>query len=64
MDPLASMIIEKIEERIVQHKEYISSGQADNYSDYAGLCGVIKGMKECVLEVKEILNNSNSEDNF
>ena len=61
MDSIASIFVERIEESIKEHKEYISSGNASNYEDYAGLCGVIKGMRHCIMEMKNILEQINSD---
>ena len=54
MDSIASTLSKKIEESIAEHKEYISSGAVENYEDYAGLCGVIKGLRHCLMELKSV----------
>jgi hypothetical protein len=64
LDPLASLIIEKIQEKVDLHVNYLSTGGAENYSDYAGICGVIKGMNDCIMEIKDIDSKSSSNEDF
>jgi hypothetical protein len=63
MDVL-TLLADELDKKVQQLKEWIGSGQAQDYSSYQKVCGEIKGLliaKQQVLDLKHNLENSNDE---
>jgi hypothetical protein len=63
MDVL-TVLADELDKKVQQLKEWIGSGQAQDYPSYQKVCGEIKGLltaKQQVLDLKHNLENSNDE---
>lgn len=63
MDVL-TVLADELDKKVQQLKEWIGSGQAQDYPSYQKVCGEIKGLlmaKQQAIDLKHNLENSNDE---
>lgn len=63
MDVL-EVLSNEIDKKVQQLKDWLGSGQSQDYPDYQKICGEIKGLlvaKQHILDLKQNLENSNDE---
>jgi len=63
MDAL-DVLVDELDKKIKQLKEWVGSGQAQDYPSYQKVCGEIKGLliaKQQILDLKQHMENSDDE---
>lgn len=51
------VLIDKFEEHIKSHTDFIASGRAEDYSVYKEQCGVIRGLNLALRDVQDLAHN-------
>ena len=60
MDSL-SVVVQQIDEKVTQLKEYLADGRCENFEDYKRTCGEIRGLliaRGYALDLKQNLESS------
>ena len=55
------VIVQQIDEKVTQLKDYLSEGRSENFEEYKKTCGEIKGLliaRGYTLDLKQRLENS------
>jgi hypothetical protein len=61
---VADVLVDELNKKVEQLKEWIASGQAQDYSGYQKVCGEIRGLltaRGYILDLKQNLENSDNE---
>lgn len=61
---VTDVLVDELNKKVEQLKEWIASGQAQDYSSYQKLCGEIRGLltaRGYILDLKQNLENSDNE---
>jgi hypothetical protein len=56
------VIVQQIDEKVTQLKDYLSEGRSESFEEYKKTCGEIKGLliaRGYTLDLKQRLENSN-----
>ena len=56
------VLIDKFEEHIKSHTDFIASGRAEDYSVYKEQCGLIRGLTTAIREVEDLSRNFMDDD--
>jgi hypothetical protein len=60
----SDVLLDKIDSKVTQLKDWLGSGQAHEYSEYTKVCGEIRGLlftKQEILDLKQKMENSDNE---
>ena len=55
------VIVQQIDEKVTQLKDFLAEGRSDNFEDYKKTCGEIKGLliaRGYILDLKQNMENS------
>ena len=55
------VIVQQIDEKVTQHKDFLAEGRSENFEDYKKTCGEIKGLliaRGYILDLKQNMENS------
>jgi len=61
---ISDVLVDELDKKIEQLKEWIGSGQAQDFTSYQKVCGEIKGLliaKQQILDLKQKMENSDDE---
>jgi hypothetical protein len=64
MMDISDVLVDELDKKIEQLKEWIGSGQAQDFTSYQKVCGEIKGLltaKQQILDLKQHMENSDDE---
>lgn len=60
----SDVLVDELDKKVLQLKEWLGSGQAKDYSDYQRICGEIRGLllaKQQILDLKQKMEHSDDE---
>jgi len=60
----SDVLVDELDKKVQQLKEWIGSGQAQDYPSYQKVCGEIRGLlvaKQQILDLKQKMENSDDE---
>ena len=55
------VLVEQLDEKVAQLKDYMSEGKAESHEEYKKLCGEIRGLliaRGYILDLKQTMENS------
>ena len=61
---ISDVLVDELDKKIEQLKEWIGSGQAQDFTSYQKVCGEIRGLltaKQQILDLKQHMENSDNE---
>jgi len=61
---ISDVLVDELDKKIEQLKEWIGSGQAQDFTSYQKVCGEIKGLliaKQQILDLKQKMENSDDD---
>jgi hypothetical protein len=61
---ISNVLVDELDKKIEQLKEWIGSGQAQDFTSYQKVCGEIKGLltaKQQISDLKQHMENSDDE---
>ena len=64
MSNALEILTDKLEERVLQLREWVGGGQAKDYAEYLKTCGEIKGLllaRQNILDLKQKMEHSDDE---
>ena len=60
----SDVLVDELDNKVQKLKEWLGSGQAQDYPDYQRICGEIRGLlyaKQEILDLKRKMENSDDE---
>jgi hypothetical protein len=61
---VTDVLVDELNKKVEQLKEWIASGQAQDYASYQKVCGEVRGLltaRGYILDLKQNLENSDNE---
>ena len=55
------VLVEQLDEKVAQLKDYLADGKAESFEEYKKLCGEIRGLliaRGYILDLKQTMENS------